>query len=500
MEDNNSLMYEQKMNKKIDEIVKEHFLDRNFIKALNEELSKKGLNIRLITAMRDGSLIAEDLKEENEEDLAFKIAIFTAYYDVFKDEEFNPKTIFSQNQRIDYNSFRKIKIVLNELELQEIKQVDKYNYEGRISYKKIYESLRDVLVRYNMKAQRDNKVVNAGTRGALSREIDLNKKNVKEIKKLALNHKLEETQIILNLRIADIEEKEYFEPDYEFITLSKLMEEKFDLQKELKDEIENKESVVGNALNSIGRLTIRPNYDLESRQFTVLEVNDGWHRIVAIAQAVAEHYEKTGEWLEGGFAVKIVLRTLKESQEIIRQIFQRSDTNKSFLKSLEHDDFTDFIDMLGDESSILKKKISQTYNEYKIDNKALTHRSILAESVKSFTNVEVQKAGIARGIAKNLAKSIDTIIETIAYKYFNDDLEKMKKETELLDCNMFVGYLAIAYEMFETKNYNYDDIADNLYCLDKNDTKNLKLNEKNVTIKNVYMFFKNLAERVLKVA
>ncbi|MBN1049294.1 hypothetical protein [Clostridium botulinum] len=35
-----------------------------------------------------------------------------------------------------------------------------------------------------------------------------------------------------------------------------------------------------------------------------------------------------------------------------------------------------------------------------------------------------------------IATSIDNIVETIAYKYFNDDLEKMQKETELLDCNM----------------------------------------------------------------
>ena len=45
-------------------------------------------------------------------------------------------------------------------------------------------------------------------------------------------------------------------------------------------------------------------------------------------------------------------------------------------------------------------------------------------------------------VAVIIAKSIDTIVETIAYKHFNDDLEKMQKETELLDCNMLFKNLA----------------------------------------------------------
>ncbi|NFN80724.1 hypothetical protein FDB25_09890 [Clostridium botulinum] len=45
-------------------------------------------------------------------------------------------------------------------------------------------------------------------------------------------------------------------------------------------------------------------------------------------------------------------------------------------------------------------------------------------------------------VAVIIAKSIYTIVETIAYKHFNDDLEKMKKETELLEYNMLFKNLA----------------------------------------------------------
>ncbi|OSA95731.1 UNVERIFIED_ORG: hypothetical protein B2H93_04735 [Clostridium botulinum] len=495
----NTLMYTQKIDKKMNEIIKNYLIDKKFIRRLNDELTKKGLNLRLVTAFQDRSLKPENLSETKEEDLAVRIAFMTAYYDVFKDEEFNPKKIFTNSQIIDYDSFRKIKIVLNELEFNEIKKIDNYNYEGRITYKQIYESLKYVLVRYNMKAQRDNKLLKAGTKGELSREIDLNEENVMKMKDLILSNKLEETQIILNLRIADVEEGEYFEPDYEFVPLNKIIEKKFEIQKELKNEINDLDSIIGNTLRTLGTLTIRPNYNINSEHFTVVEVNDGWHRIISTSLAVGEHYEKTGEWIEGGFAVKIVLRTLKESQELIRQIFERSDTPKSFLKSLENNHYTEFINMLGEESNILKDNISQTYNEYKI-NKTLSHRSILSDAIKEFTDIEVEKAGLARGIAKNLAKSIDSIIEVIAYKYFDSSIEKMRSESDLLDCNMFIGYIAIAYEMFKTKNYNYDEIADNLYCINKEDAKRLKLKEKETNVKIIYSFFNNLAKGVLSVA
>jgi hypothetical protein len=100
-----------------------------------------------------------------------------------------------------------------------------------------------------------------------------------------------------------------------------------------------------------------------------------------------------------------------------------------------------------------------------------------------------------------MAKSIDSIINILKENYFDDDLEVMRDNSFLLTPNIFVGYLAIAYRVSElNKFYDYDKIADLLYCLTEDDVKDLKLNTKQYSYKNIYNYFYDLVGEVIKVA
>jgi hypothetical protein len=466
------LIYSQEnLNKELKKVITKYFKNKELIKSINFELAEKNMNSNITSALfLDGTLEPKDLSKEE------KMAITKVCYDVLKLEKLNYRKYYEAEERGDYNSYKNIEKQIKEIELHKIQKIDEYNYIGRISYEQIYLYMKNVLFRYNKLAQRAFKTKSYGTKDSSIRVIDLKQKNVNAMLELILKGKLESTQIIINVRLPEGDED--FEPKYVF------------------------ESIDEENLPDIGTLSIYPLYDIDSKDFTVAEILDGFHRLVAVYQAIAQYKaENNGTVLEGGLDIRIVMRTLSEAQEIVRQIFERSDTNKEFIKGFKQGDDVDFLKLVEDNSKILKGEIAINFEEHKM-SKTLTYKTILLDALK-LTEIQVEKKGSIRTIAKELGSTIDELVESLKFKYFNDNLEDMEADSMLLSCNMFVGYLAIANTMRTMKDYNkIDEVIDNLYTVPKSQLEKLKINRSpnSCNYKVIYKYFTNLVMEVYKVA
>ena len=469
---NDIIIYSQEnLNKELKKVITKEFKNKELIKAINVELAEKNLNANVTSALfLDGTVTIDKLSKEE------KMAVTKACYDTLKLEKINFEKYFSQDERIDYRSYSNVEEKITQIELPLLQRVGEYDYIGRITYEQIYNYIKFVLFRYNKLSQRAFKTKSLGTKEESIRVIDLKQKNVDAMMNLALEGKLESTQVFINVRLP--EGQEYFEPKYEF------------------------ESIDKEKLPDIGTLFIHPNYDLDSERFTVAEILDGFHRMIAIYQAVERYKtENNGAMLQGGLDIRVVMRTLSEAQEIVRQIFERSDTNKEFIKGFKQGDDVDFLKLVEDNSKVLKGEISLNFDEYKMA-KTLTHKTILLDAL-TLTEIPVEKKGLVRNMAKELGSTIDELVETVKSKYFNDDLDEMKHNSLLLSCNMFVGYFAIANTMRLVNDYNrIDEVVDILYNIPKEHLEKLKINKSpNVcNYKEIYKYFVNLTMGVLQVA
>lgn len=449
--------------------------NKEFIKQLNLELASKKLNPFLGTALLDGTKMVEDA---NEMEL---IALTKVAYEYLRDDKGNKyKTIdfdfwWEAEDKYKYDMFSSnITENLLQIKLDLIQRIDSKNYVGRISFSQIADFMKNNLMRYNIICQRAYKTKSIGTRGLSLRSIDLKKENVNEIEKLILKNKLEETQMILNVRLP--EDDEDFDPDIKFVPFN---------EKEL---------------SNIGTLLIRPDYNIDSKTFTTAEILDGYHRIKGICQAVERYrLEHNGKSPEGGLDIRIVCRTLTEGRNFISQIFKRSDTNFDSIKGYEQNEVTDFLDALIKNSEILRENVSVNYEDYTIESK-LTYKSVLIDVVKEYMDVPLDSLGKSNKMARGISEKIDEIIFDISVKYFDDDLNKMKNNSNLLDANMFIGYFAIAEELLKYNRYNLDEITDNLYSLSDDEFKKLKINNKTTNRKVVFDFFKKFIIGVMNVA
>ncbi|MCS6133185.1 hypothetical protein DWV13_16455 [Clostridium botulinum] len=454
---------------------KQRVENKEFIKQLNLELASKKLNPFLGTALLDGTRTVEDASEME------LMALTKIAYKYLRDDKGEKyKTIdfnfwFESEDKYKYDMFSSsITENLLQIKLDLIQRVDSKNYVGRISFAQIADFMKNNLMRYNIICQRAYKTKSIGTKGLSLRSIDLKKENVKEIEKLILKNKLEETQMILNIRLP--EDDEDFEPDIKFVPLN---------EKEL---------------NNIGKLLIRPDYNIESKTFTTAEILDGYHRIKGICQAVEKYrLEHNSKSPDGGLDIRIVCRTLTEGRNFISQIFKRSDTNFDSIKGYEQNEVTNFLDSIIKNSEVLRDNVSVNYEDYTIENK-LTYKSVLIDVIKEFMNVPLDSLGKSNKMARGIAEKIDEMIFDISVKYFDDNLNKMKNNSNLLGANMFIGYFAIAEELFMCNRYNIDKITDNLYSLSEDVFKKININNKITNRKVVFDFFKNFIIGVVNIA
>lgn len=363
--------------------------NKDLIKAINKKLTEKGIDKRIMY------LLYNDLKSIDELDDITTMCILEASYGVLKQDKFKMNNYFGINKIAQYEAYMNVEEPLDEVVLDGITEHED-GYTGTISYKQIYDFMNNNLLIYYKETQREGKITKLGDK--YIKTISINKKNIKEMSELAIKGELAPSEIKLNILLTD----EDVEPQVYF-------------KKEYKD---------------IGELCIKPEYQDEQHK-TLLSIVDGYHRVLAITNAVSKHLSETGEMLQGYMLITITMKTVEEIKQVILQTFKRSQTSREFLKTLESNDYTKFVD------NILKNvnlPVANTYADLKTGDHIITYKTLLVDAVKCM-DIKFNSRSASVIISKEIAENIEII------------LDYMKSKDIKITCNSFIPILAIADKM-----------------------------------------------------
>lgn len=363
--------------------------NKDLIKAINKKLTEKGIDKRIMY------LLYNDLKSIDELDDITTMCILEASYGVLKQDKFKMNNYFGINKIAQYEAYMNVEEPLDEVVLDGITEHED-GYTGTISYKQIYDFMNNNLLIYYKETQREGKITKLGDK--YIKTISINKKNIKEMSELAIKGELAPSEIKLNILLTD----EDVEPQVYF-------------KKEYKD---------------IGELCIKPEYQDEQHK-TLLSIVDGYHRVLAITNAVSKHLSETGEMLQGYMLVTITEKTVEEIKQVILQTFKRSQTSREFLKTLESNDYTKFVDNILKNTNI---NVANTYADLKTGDHIITYKTLLVDVVKCM-DVKVNSKSASVIISKEIAENMEII------------LDYMKSKDIKITCNSFIPILVIADKM-----------------------------------------------------
>lgn len=385
-----------KSNKELYEVLtnvlfNEGLKNKDLIKAINKKLTEKGINKKIMY------LLYNDLKDISEIDDIIKMCILDASYSILRRNELKMNNYFGVNKITQYEAYMNLETPLEEIILEGMTEHEEDgSYTGSISYEQIYNFMNNNLLIYYKETQREGKITKLGNK--YIKTISINKKNIKEMSELAEKGDLAPSEIKLNVLLTD----EEVEPQISF-------------KSEYKD---------------IGKLYVKPEYNNPDTK-TLLTIADGYHRILAIVDAVGKHLAKTGEMLQGYMLVTITTKTVEEIKQVILQTFKRSQTSREFLKTLESNDYTKFVD------NILKNvnlPVVNTYADLKTGDHIITYKTLLVDVVKCM-GIKVNSRSASVIISKEIAENMEVI------------LDYMKSKDIKITCNSFIPILAIADKM-----------------------------------------------------
>lgn len=438
-------------------IISKNDYNKQMINALAMEFNEKGFSMQRPNQIFGGASPLESL--ENRELLALTKGI----YDITKDKNINPKDYFSEAELIAFKKYKKPKEeIKDKLILKNAVQIDDLQWICPFwSLEEIYEAHNNAQLSYNFNTQREATYKETQT-GEIIITATLNKESVKEIADEMYANKFTPNMITLNVRLIDGKKPniKYNEDEKELI--------------------------------------ITPNYDFNSDNTTFIDMTDGWHRTNGSLWAV-DRARQEGKTLKGGLVVLITCMTEDEAKNYIARESKKNDMSKEYIKSLTNDDYNRIARQINDygdvNSNILKDKIANTREELKYTDK-LTTMEIIREGLKQ-TDLEIKDA---LDVRMKLPKMIEVITMLINYilKYkFNNNIDELKKSA-FLQPNIFIGYIAIADELKDEKEYldRLLRVVDALTSKPNKDFTGLGIHSKQLQNKKIYEYFKKLVKEV----
>lgn len=252
------------------------------------------------------------------------------------------------------------------------------------------------------------------------------------------------------------------------------------------------------------KFRIEPNYSYDDSDYTSVSLADGQHRTSAGARADF-WAEKNNKELTGSFHCVFYIMTKEETREYIKIQAKQNAIPKEFIETLSNDDFTEFINKMNDykneKKNIFKNNIGGTFDEMEAYYK-LTHKTVLVEALKQ-TKIDVSNNIDKKFASEKFTEIITTLINYMTKEFYDDNIEKVKNENIFLTPNIFIGYIALAEQLWKDKDY-IDRLLDIAIALQdtkvKDKLKEFKLTSKNVdsTKKNIFNYFKELVVNLIE--
>ncbi|AVM24275.1 DNA sulfur modification protein DndB [Bacillus pumilus] len=388
------------LNETIEMLLQKNKHDKNFRERLQNVLSHKGVSpgetMNLI--IRFGR--KEGLQKEE------KYLLASGIYEVTKDEKINPVNYFPERiiQEIEttWEGFSQNKD--NELNFpitfENVTKVDDNNFTFLLKRSEIANMYENHLLQYNPRTQRTSETKNFEF---LSGEIpipELNQNAVEQISQKAMDGTLISSTLIFNARFGSSSEG------------------------------------------------IEISYDPNERSLTVMtdtlvDVIDGYHRIVGISKAVRS----------GSFDDKFMkVDFYNVTQKVARQLFGQHNTmtpvRLSKLKEMNEENPVNKVVTHIRDNSVIGQRISLDHDVITTHSDYLYSLNEVANAVEATKFPKLLKDQIAvRKIGIFLVEFFDEVTELYYEEFLGDKFEQAQK-TIVINKNILVGLMEIAYYMY----------------------------------------------------
>ncbi|WP_024428229.1 DNA sulfur modification protein DndB [Bacillus safensis] len=388
------------LNETIEMLLQKNKHDKQFRERLQNALSHKGVSpgetMNLI--IRFGR--QEALQKEE------KYLLASGIYEVTKDEKINPINYFPERiiQEIEttWEGFSQN----NDSELnfpikfEDVTKVDDNNYTFLLKRSEIAKMYENHLLQYNPRTQRTSETKNFEFLGGEIPIPELNQNAVEEISQKTIYGTLISSTLILNARFGSSSEG------------------------------------------------IEVVYDPHERTLTVmsgtlLDVIDGYHRIVGISKAVRS----------GSFDDKFMkIDFYNVTQKVARQLFGQHNTmtpvRLSKLKEMNEENPVNKVVTHIRDNSVIGQRISLDIDVITTHSDYLYSLNDVANAVEATKFPKLLKDQIAvRKIGVYLVEFFDEVTEFYYEEFLGDKFEQAQK-TIVINKNILVGLMEIAYYMY----------------------------------------------------
>ena len=332
----------------IQETVEENLLNKNLQKSLKKEFVEKGLGIN-VTNLLWGNNINEDMLTVDQ-----LIAISKVFYNVLRDGKFKLNVYFSDGELFSYSLLDSKGKQVDSIVFEDVIKIDNKNYMGFITGEQIAMLMENNLIGYYKQFQRATRTVTT-SRGKHISKLDINTRNIQEMTEKSSRGNITITSIHFGI-LADMSIG--LKNGFKFV------------------------SIEGNS--NIGKVMVKPNFDISSEEYLPFLSIDGYHRLLSYYKGYKKAMAEGREFVSKlGFYINIFSNG-EECLRFISDTFRRSDTNIEFLDAIEETDENKYVSRLITNSK-LNGHVGLTNNDMKINRnwirkddiiKLLKHKNI----------------------------------------------------------------------------------------------------------------------------
>ena len=439
----------EELKDRINIFLNKEFANIKLIEFISQEFAKKGLNFLTPKLLFENKKDVDSLIES--ELLAFTIAVnkfFSNSQEPRKDEkyikEMNPKLYFyvrtiSENELLQPKKNKEIKEII----FEDVQKLNDNEFQTFLSAKKLFELYSSSNIIYLKSVQRATRKIKLKD-GSIRELENYNKEGLRSLEDRFIKQDILTTQITFTIIIWDGKT-----PNIDFIPYYK--------------EHEN-----------FGRIVFIPNYNVDDKSYSFINVSDGAHRLSAICSAYERHPEIAEEKLS--VAIKIV--TLNTAKQFISDVFKINMTDKTYLQTMSNTPINNYINIIID-NSVFKNKTVKTKADEKI-NSYYANYEWIKKTIK-YLNINLPHNDLMLKMeAKNVANKINTLIDLFRDRYNCKTNDELKDKTILLDKKMCIAYIIAGEKL---KNETDEDILKMYeYIIKKTDDIKYILKEKEINI------------------
>lgn len=442
------------------------------IKKMQQVYVDKKMDIMSVGLIFKGDIPLDGLRES-------ELGVWCIFlHSIIEDEDdkklIDPEDYFTDGEIMDYKTY----VERNEFEMRKtsitLKNVIKLIENGKVEYRcmslgcgELHSINLSKLLTYNFNTQRDAKIVKY--KGKSIKQANINRESTEQMKQLMLNGRWQGNMLSFNLRVPSNHKVE------EMATF--------------------KEYVPG---TNIGDLTITPNPD----EGLCWDIVDGQHRVTANGLAMEEALRE-GKKLDHSFIIKIPQFTEDEAQDFIHIQNQQNSMDKEHSQSYSKNDINTFIMSLNkcgtSSTNEMNGRVYNTLDELRMYSYGYTTVSILYAAFR-LSGLKFNRPKKREEYQEHFIVVFNEILGEFLDQY-EDDTNKLKKETIVLEPNMFVGYVALGTELLEKENKK--QILRSLIRSGKLDLSRNKMNWEEIDMfgtpksySKIYEYFKKLIREV----